>query len=136
THAQFLGAAATLARALPDARHAVNLCEDRAQFMLAFAAICIRGQANLLPPGRQPGVVAEIARGYPGAYLVCDGAFEDIGLPRHDLAPFGNGVPWDGPVPQVPASHAAAIVFTSGSTGGPQPHVKSWRNLVATADLC
>jgi acyl-coenzyme A synthetase/AMP-(fatty) acid ligase len=32
--------------------------------------------------------------------------------------------------------HAAAIAFTSGSTGGPQPHVKSWRTLALTAAMC
>src|SRR3546814_4967734 len=38
-----------LAAQLPSARHAINLCENRYRFMLAFAAICVRGQTNLLP---------------------------------------------------------------------------------------
>jgi len=140
THAQFLGAAGAQAGALPDARHAINLCEDRGRFMHAFAAVCLRGQTNLLPPGRQPGVVADIARAYPGSYLLCDGDLEklgeDIGVPAHRLAPAADAPSWEGAAPALPALHAAAIAFTSGSTGGPQPHVKSWRNLVLTAGLC
>src|SRR5689334_19769316 len=125
THAQFLGVAGEQARALPDARHAINLCEDRGRFMHAFAAVCLRGQTNLLPPGRQPGVVADIARAYPGSYLLCDGSFEDIGVPQHRVSSAAAPA-WEGPGPSLPALHAAAIAFTSGSTGGPQPHVKSW----------
>jgi acyl-coenzyme A synthetase/AMP-(fatty) acid ligase len=37
------------------------------------------------------------------------------------------------PVPSIPADHAAAILFTSGSTGAPQPHTKSWGALVRAA---
>jgi acyl-coenzyme A synthetase/AMP-(fatty) acid ligase len=42
----------------------------------------------------------------------------------------GSGVP---PVPHVPAAQIAAIVFTSGSTGEPLPHPKTWGSLVGVA---
>lgn len=135
SQAQFLGAAAALAAALPQSRHAINLCEDRGAFLHAFAAALLRGQITLLPPGRAPGIVAGIARAYPGSYLLCDGDFEDLGVPQHRIAAVAAPA-WGGPVPEISAQQVAAIVFTSGSTGGPQPHPKSWRNLVATAGLC
>lgn len=135
SQAQVLGAVGAAARALPESRYAINLCEDRGRFLHAFAAVCLRGQTNLLPPGRAPGVVADIARAYPGSYLLTDAPYDDIGVPQHVLASSAEKK-WMGAVPMIPAAHAAAIVFTSGSTGGPQPHVKSWRNLVSTAALC
>lgn len=137
SQAEFLGAAHALAQRLPDARHVVNLCEDRGRFLLAFAAAAWRGATSLLPQSRVPGVVREVATLFPGSVLLTDAPFEDIGAPQFvlgaaDLA----SAPWPGAVPRLPAAQAAAIVFTSGSTGGPQPHVKSWRNLFVTAGLC
>ena len=137
TQAQFLGAAAALAQRLPESAHVLNLCEDRGRFLHAFAAACWRGQASLLPQSRAPGAVREIAALFPGCYVLTDTAFDDVGVPQFQVA--GDALaapPWPGAVPELPAARAAAIVFTSGSTGGPQPHVKSWRNLYVTAGLC
>src|SRR5690606_3770180 len=39
-----------LARRLPEAGHAINLCEDRYRFLVAFCAVALRGQTTLLPP--------------------------------------------------------------------------------------
>jgi len=136
SRAQFAGTAAAIAAALPASPHAINLCESRASFLYAFAAVALRGQASLLPPSRAPGVVEQVARAYPGSYLICDGPFEDLGLPVHRLDTLPRVAPWNGAVPTIAAAQTAAIAFTSGSTGGPQPHVKSWRNLFETAGLC
>src|SRR3546814_2103288 len=57
--ARFLAQARAIAARLPDGRHAINLCEDRHRFMLAFCAAALRGQVTLLPPSRAP---AESAR--------------------------------------------------------------------------
>lgn len=137
TQSRFLGACQALARRLPGARYAVNLCENRGLFLHAFAAVIARGQTNLLPSSRAPGVVKEAATMFADAYLLCDAPFADVGVPQFvfradDLA----APPWLGAVPEIPGAHTACIVFTSGSTGGPQPHVKSWRNLVVTAGMC
>lgn len=133
----FLGAAHALAQRLPEARHVVNLCEDRGRFLLAFAAACWRGQTSLLPQSRVPGVVREVAALFPGSVLLCDAPFEDIGVPQFVIGPADlEAAPWPGAAPQIPAAQAAAMVFTSGSTGGPQPQLKSWRNLFVTAGLC
>lgn len=111
--------------------------------MHAFAAVLMRGQTNLLPPSRAPGAVRDIARTYPDSYLLCDEPYEDLGIPQcvfgrdEFSALFSTGVaPAHGASPEIPQAHAAAIAFTSGSTGGPLPQVKSWRNLVLTAGLC
>lgn len=137
TQAGFLGRCQALARQLPGGRYAVNLCEDRGMFLHAFAAVVARGQTNLLPPSRVPGVVRETAALFADAYAICDAPLPELELPQFVIRADALSAPaWHGAVPQIPDAHAAAIAFTSGSTGGPQPHLKSWRNLAVTAGLC
>lgn len=135
--ARFLGAADALAQRLPAARHVINLCEDRGRFLLAFAAASWRAQTSLLPQSRVPGAVREVAAMFPGCCVVADTPFEDLGVPQFMLGGSElDAPPWPGAVPQIPAAQTAALAFTSGSSGGPQPHVKSWRTLAVTAAMC
>lgn len=126
---EFLAQATALAAALPEASHAVNLCEDRYLFMLSFAALLLRGQVNLLPPNRAPRVVEEAAAAFPGSYCLVERMHADLALPQHV-------VKWDLPAPQtvspalIPAAQLAVVIFTSGSTGAPLPHRKYWGDLV------
>lgn len=119
--------AARLAAALPEGRFLINLCRDRYAFAVAFVGGLIRGRTALLN-----GELAALAAAYPGCAVVADEA------PVGDAA---AGLPWivvqasgvaDGPMaaPTIPANHLAAIVFTSGSTGTPTPHPKTWGSLV------
>ena len=52
TVGRFLADVHALAARLPAGQAAVNLCEDRYAFLVAFAALLVRGQTNLLPPSR------------------------------------------------------------------------------------
>ena len=56
----FLAQVRGVAAALPAGRHAVNLCEDRYRFLVAFCAVALRGQVTLLPPSRAPAVVTDV----------------------------------------------------------------------------
>jgi hypothetical protein len=49
---------------------AVNLCEDRYAFLVAFCAIVLRGQTNLLPSSRAPQAVDEVMAAHPGCYAL------------------------------------------------------------------
>jgi hypothetical protein len=51
---QFLALAGALAARLPDRPAALNVCERRDNFLVAFTAMLIRGQVCLLPPSRVP----------------------------------------------------------------------------------
>lgn len=117
--------ASALAARLPDGPAALNLCERRDNFLLAFVALLIRGEVCLLPPSRAPAVVAEVMAGHPGAYRLDDDLVE-----RSRDAP-----PPDPPdrlhVPRFPSDRVVVIGFTSGSTGRPQPHPKTWGAFVA-----
>jgi acyl-coenzyme A synthetase/AMP-(fatty) acid ligase len=124
---QFLAQARRLAATLPQARYAVNLCEDRYRFMLAFAAVCLRGQTNLLPSSAAPAALEELRTAYPDSCLLTNAQVSDE-FDADDAT--GPAV-----AEQIPAEHIAAIAFTSGSTGAPLPHAKTWRALTASAQL-
>src|SRR5690606_39672646 len=50
-----------------------NLCEDRYRFLVAFCAVAVRGQANLLPPSRTRAAIDEVRAQYPDSYCIGDG---------------------------------------------------------------
>ena len=139
--ASFLGQVRGLAAALPEGRHAVNLCEDRYRFLVAFCAVALRGQANLLPPSRAPAEVADMLARHADSYCLGDREL-DAPPPRYWRLP--DALPnVAGPMPALADAALVAIGFTSGSTGRPQPNPKTWgsfcastaQNLAALGDL-
>lgn len=130
TAGAFLADAARVALQLPDAPYAANLCQDRYWFTVAFAAALIRGQTSLLTSDRSAEHLGQLARDYHGLYAIADTQAPHGPLRPVAIGP-GHAQPGAGPVPSVPAMRLAAIVFTSGSTGGPMPHRKLWGALAA-----
>jgi acyl-coenzyme A synthetase/AMP-(fatty) acid ligase len=123
TQGQFAAEALALAQQLPQGRYAINLCEDRYRFMLGLAAVCLCGQSNLLPASSAPALIETLLQRYPESYVLND-----------EMAQISAGkIP--ARAPRIAADHIAAIAFTSGSTGEPQAHAKSWRVLMRTAQL-
>jgi len=130
TAAQFLRDVRSLADALPDSRHILNFCSDRYRFALVLCAAIVRGQTTLLPPTTTPNVIRAMRAFAPDAYHVTDDPQTEVDLPRFALPPEGLGAPGDFTIPRIPGEQVAACVFTSGSTGEPQPHFKTWGGLV------
>ena len=123
---RFLTDAISLAERLPASAYVFNLCNDRYRFMVGFAAAMLRGQISLLPPSHTPDLVERLARHYADLYCLTDSAPRAGSLrtvPYPDLSDVGL---LQTPVPEIPATRVAAIVFTSGSTGDPIPHEKTW----------
>ena len=125
TAGQFAADAMRLAAALPDAAYAINCCTERYDFAVGFAAATLRGQTSLLASDRAPDHLPALAARFPGAYAITD---SDATLP---IAAIRVGPPGDATaaIPEVPEDLVAAIVFTSGSTGAPVAHAKTWRAL-------
>jgi acyl-coenzyme A synthetase/AMP-(fatty) acid ligase len=131
--ARFLAHVAQVAARLPDAPAAVNLCEDRYAFLVAFCALASRGQANLLPPSRAPRAVEEVMAAHPGCYALGEQALHPAPQGYHRLPPLAADVaPAHGDVPAIPAGQVVVIGYTSGSTGTPRAHAKTWRGLHAS----
>jgi len=121
TAGQFLRQVMALADALPAQPYLVNLCEQRANFMVAWCAAVVRGQTNLLPASRAPQVIADAQASYGDNHVVDDEAIERA---------LAGGIPAGVPVmPRIAAEHIVQIAFTSGSTGTPTSHAKRWGSL-------
>ena len=123
----FLAEVRGVAAQLPEAACAVNLCEDRYRFLVAFCAVALRGQINLLPPSRTPAAIEDVRRQYPDSYCISDVRLSPEPPHLHALPERLPKI--DGPRPQVDADAVAMIGFTSGSTGTPKPNPKTWRSL-------
>jgi acyl-coenzyme A synthetase/AMP-(fatty) acid ligase len=127
---EFIGIAEKFAAELPAVPHLVNLCENRFHFALAWTAACLREQLTLLPPSQAPGVLADLATAYPNQHTINDDSvtgFLDRASPRHVSALPDR---W-----QIAAERIVALTFTSGSTGMPQAHPKTWGTLSRNAQL-
>jgi 3-hydroxymyristoyl/3-hydroxydecanoyl-(acyl carrier protein) dehydratase len=123
--AEFLADVETLAERLPRHTHAVNLCRDRYCFAVAFAAAMVRGQINLLPATQAGESLRELQRAYQSVYLLVDDEqLSEEGAVRVDVGSGSAQFP-PGKLAFAP-DQAAAIAFTSGSTGEPVPSAKSW----------
>jgi acyl-coenzyme A synthetase/AMP-(fatty) acid ligase len=129
----FLRDVAQLAARLPERRHVLNLCADRYRFAVGFAAALSRRQASLLPPNETPDMIERLASQYPDIYCLYDRAGSPAGLKTVSFPQPAANAPEVTVIPVVPEMHVAAILFTSGSTGQPVPHCKTWRSLVRGA---
>jgi len=128
--AAFLGHVKAAAAALPAAGHVLNACADRYLFAVGLYASLLRDTVSVLPPTQTPEMIRALKEFAPDLYCLTD---QDTGTPDLPLVRLPDGaVPADhGEVPRIPAGQLVAYVFTSGSTGQPQPHRKTWGSLVA-----
>lgn len=128
--AEFMARAQALARALPPAAFAVNLAENRYHFLLGWAAACLRGQVTLLPPANTADVLEGLRRAHPDQHTLDDAGIERLlaSAPSRDGGEFASR--WE-----IPEDRVVAIAFTSGSTGEPQPHPKTWGSLFHNSRL-
>ena len=124
---QFLADVNVLAAGLPAAQAAVNLCEDRYAFLVAFAALLVRGQTNLLPPSRAAHAIDETLAAHPDSYTLGDAGL-DPAPPRY-LRFTANAQSSADSATSIAETALAAIGYTSGSTGVPRANPKRWGKL-------
>jgi acyl-CoA synthetase (AMP-forming)/AMP-acid ligase II len=126
--ATFYAQAHRLAEALPGTRFVINLCESRHGFMLGFAAALMRGQTSLLPSGQGRSDWEQVLRQFPDASLVSDTTIPAAHY--FDIRPYLSNIDKQAiPAPLIDENLQATILFTSGSTGQPTAHVKTWGQL-------
>ncbi|MBU3898346.1 MAG: AMP-binding protein [Gammaproteobacteria bacterium] len=137
TAAQFLADARHLAADLPAGRHVLNVCVDRYRFAVGVAAALLADKISLLPPTLTPEMMRQVKHFAPDVFCLVDQP-QAIDLPQFAWAgalaveASATAAPASATydVPDIAAERTAAIVFTSGSTGTPVPHPKSWGALV------
>ena len=128
--ARFLGDVAALAAVLPNYEYVANITRDRYRFAVGFAAALCRRQITLLPPSEAAGPLCVVLGNYGSVYCLTDEPVAvQVPVFRYPEAMLRGAAP----VPHFMADQPAAILFTSGSTGLPQPHLRSWGLLVSSA---
>jgi acyl-coenzyme A synthetase/AMP-(fatty) acid ligase len=130
TAARFLADARALAHRLPDTGYVVNLCTDRYRFAVGFIAALLRRQVTLLPSSEAAAPLLTLLDTYPDTYFLCDGPSAASGLGKSFLFPRDLDAQPVDEIPVIPANQPAAVLFTSGSTGMPTPHLRSWGAMV------
>lgn len=128
---EFLAHAHALAAVLPPGGWLLNLCEDRYHFAVSFAAGLLVGKVSLQPSSQSPETLQRLAADHPGTSWLADKAAPMQDLPGTvfpDLASLPRPAVHE--MPLIDADRLVAILFTSGSTGLPQPHRKTWGKLV------
>ncbi|MDP1659143.1 MAG: AMP-binding protein [Methylotenera sp.] len=132
---KFLADAEYLATLLPAGKHVLNICRDRYHFTVGLAAAIISNKISLLPPTYTSEMVQQLQAFSADVFCLHDNDDCDIALPRlrypvvmpeHTLECNAANIT----IPQINAQQLVAVVFTSGSTGAPIPHSKSWGYLV------
>jgi acyl-coenzyme A synthetase/AMP-(fatty) acid ligase len=129
----FLAEVRRLATLFPAGNHLLNMCGDRYRFSVGLAAAILTGKVSLLPSTHTPGVVRQIRAFAPDVFCLTDSDSCAVDLPRlryPDMA--AVGLTDEFAIPRIDGTQRIAVVFTSGSTGVPQPHAKTWAGLVGS----
>lgn len=128
--ADFLADAEYVATLLPTSKHILNICRDRYHFTVGLAAAIISNKVSLLPPTYTSTMVQQLQAFSADIICLHDNDECDIALPRlrYPVMPRINTGRIS--IPQINEQQLIAIVFTSGSTGAPIPHLKKWGSLV------
>ena len=150
----FLAEVEHLVTLLPAGKHVLNVCRDRYHFAVGLAAAIMSNKVSLLPPAHTTEMVEQLKRFSADVFCLHDNPDCDIAMPRVcyplTLKPqtlnlqtsdpqscnsigfeqISNGTAVKTTIPQIDVKQLVAIVFTSGSTGSPIPHSKTWGSLV------
>ena len=123
---QFLADVAHLAARLPQGKHLLNMCSDRYHFTVGLAAAILSNKVSLLPPSHTAEMVGQLLRYAPDVFCLSEQQQPSIALPQilYPGAPAPAADTFS--IPRIDAGQRIAVVFTSGSTGIPQPHAKTW----------
>jgi acyl-coenzyme A synthetase/AMP-(fatty) acid ligase len=135
---QFLSDVRHLARSFPPCTHVLNACADRYHFAVGLAAALTSGRVSLLPSSQAPEMLRQLCAFAPHVLCLSDEPAADSGLPRmsyprEQLAASADPAPALAACrpPEVDEAQLVGFVFTSGSTGTPLPHPKTFGRLIA-----
>lgn len=140
--ADALHLAARIEAAVPGRGHVLNICGDRYRFTVGLIAAILANRISLLPSSQTADTLRQMRDFAPDLFCLEDGTESTIQLspevPALTVAddstpdPGGEASAFDA-LAAIPAERIAAYVFTSGSTGVPLPHRKTWGNMVRNA---
>ena len=129
---QFLAEVRQLAARFPAGGHLLNMCSDRYRFSVGLAAAIVTGKVSLLPSTHTQETVRQIKVFAPDVFCLTDSDLCTVDLPLLRYPAMATSQLEAFAIPQIDASQRIAVVFTSGSTGTPQPHPKTWGALASS----
>lgn len=132
---KFLADASYLATLLPAGKHMLNLCRNRYHFTVGLAAAIMSNKVSVLPPTHTPDMVRQLQAFSADVFCLQDNDDYSIALPQLRYPPMPERCEAKISIPQINTQQLVAIVFTSGSTGVPIPHSKSWGSLVSNVQV-
>lgn len=130
---EFLSDVRILSEQLPKRKYVLNLCVDRYLFAVGLAAAFQCRQVSLLPPSHTSDFLQRLKQSYPDLYALTDSDNMLSPIETFRFPELSTGISGGTEIPIFPAGQVVAHVFTSGSTGEPVSHAKSWGSLVASA---
>lgn len=132
SEARFCQDALMLSRVLPNHTYVLNFSDDRYLFSVGFLAAILRKQTVLLPGDKTATTKNKLKEKYPDSY---DLTTHLCSLHEKNKNPCPDAENYL-TVSQfvIPDAQVVAIPFTSGSTGEPMPHPKTWGHLRASVD--
>jgi len=149
TRRQLLADAVSISKILPEKVYAVNLCQNRYYFIVAYLAVAIRHQVSLLPPNQSPRTIKSLLSAYPDSYCITDelnynaeargigvsSGVSEINAQDYFLMPEAITESDSGLISIIDINRTISISFTSGSTGKPKAIEKNWREFQSSAEL-
>ena len=130
SRSDLLAHAVALSEKLPDKSYAINLCQDRYLFIVAYLAVAIRQQVSLLPSNQTPHTLSDLTANYPDSYRLSDNRDNaDFCFSHAQLEKSSKTFP------AINIDAPLSISFTSGSTGQPKAIQKTWREFQTSAEL-
>ena len=137
TRARLVADARRLAQQLPASASMLNACNNRYYFTVGFLAAMMRGQLSVLPNNLVAQTLVELRGRFADLYCLTDQPAPMGELPCIDCAAVLSPSPQptdasDDTMPAFAPSQVAACLFTSGSTGAPVAHHRSWGSIVAS----
>ncbi|MES2537727.1 MAG: AMP-binding protein [Pseudomonadota bacterium] len=139
TAAEFLTDVRSMVPLLPPSQHILNDCHDRYRFTVALCAILVAGKVSLLPSTRTSETIRQLRKFVPDVACLTDQTQCAIELPQtrypsaEILSTARTSAVFE--VPLIEESQLVAYVFTSGSTGEPVAHRKTWAALVLNVQM-
>lgn len=125
THEKFKRDVLIVAESLQQHEYAINLCEDRYLFALAFVANIMQNSICLLPAHHAENEIKKIEKEYADTQRLNDEILEKFLIEKtNNIKNFPLA---------INADRVVAIVFTSGSSGKPKANLKQWGALVDSA---
>jgi acyl-coenzyme A synthetase/AMP-(fatty) acid ligase len=127
---QFLADVNQLVSLFPAGSHMLNMCSDRYHFSVGLAAAIVANKISLLPSTHTPEVIRQIKAFAPDVFCLTDNKNCNVDLPQLAFPTALQSETSSFEIPQINCEQCVAIVFTSGSTGAPKPHPKTWQVLI------